>query len=102
MAQYEIPLSPNSQSFQIAILGTMYNMRVMWNVAMSSWILDIADANNTPILNGIPLVTGTDLLAPYAYLNFGGTLTVFTDGDLDAVPTYSNLGINSHLYFTTT
>jgi hypothetical protein len=53
------------------------------------------------LVSGIPLVTGVDLLAPYAYLGFGGELLVATDGNTAAVPTYANLGTGSHLYFVT-
>jgi hypothetical protein len=38
-------------------------------------------------------------LQQYQYLGFGVALLVATDGDLDAVPTYDNLGQQSHLYF---
>ena len=101
MAKYEIPLKPNSQSFAIALAGVTYNLTLIWNSILVSWVLDIADVNKNPILQGIPLVTGTDLLAPFSYLNFGGTLTCSTDNNADAIPTYNDLGSTSHLIFTT-
>ncbi len=96
---YEIPLVANPQNFSIALGGVSYNLNVYWNVAGSVWCLDIADSLNNKILSGIPLVTGTDLLAPYAYLNFGGKLIAQTDQDLTAPPTFDNLGTAGHLYF---
>ena len=50
---------------------------------------------------GIPLVTGADLLAQYAYLGFPGQLWIWTDGVRDAVPSYLGLGLSSHLFFVT-
>ncbi|MNU03634.1 hypothetical protein D3C72_2477290 [compost metagenome] len=64
-------------------------------------MLDIATAARVPILTGIPVVTGLDLLAQYAYLGFGGMLIVQTDHDADAVPTLGNIGIAGRLYFVT-
>jgi hypothetical protein len=98
---YEIPLQPQAQSFRIQIAGVTYGMTVTWNNFNASWILDIVDVNNDPLVSGIPLITGTDLLAQYAYMGFGGSLYAQTDHDTYAVPTYANLGQQGHLYFVT-
>jgi hypothetical protein len=42
---------------------------------------------NLPIVNGIPLVTGVDLLAQYRYLGFSGRLWVQGADNPDDVPT---------------
>lgn len=97
---YEIPLTSVSQKFAIQLAGATYNLTVSWNTAPTGgWVLDIADSNDEPLVAGIPLVTGADLLAQYEYLNFGGQLLVQTDYDAFAVPQYGNLGTQSHLYF---
>lgn len=102
MARFEIPLSPTPQQFTIALAGVVYTLTVKYlNVDQGGWTVDIGDAQNNPIVTAIPLVTGADLLEQYAYLNFGGTLTVSTDNSPDAPPTFQNLGVNSHLWFTT-
>lgn len=102
MAVFEIPLSPQPQRFSITLAQISYRMTVRWiDTDDGGWVLDIADSNSVPIVSGIPLVTGADLLEQYGYLNFGGELIVQTDTDLNAVPTYSNLGVTSHLYFVT-
>lgn len=103
MAVYEIPLSPTPQRFSITLTGVEYNLTVKWNAAPDAgWAVDIADAFGAAIVSGVPLVTGADLLAQYAYLNFGGQLVVQTDHDTDAVPTFENLGETSHLFFLVT
>lgn len=96
---YEIPLIAAGQTFAVTLAGTDYNMKVRWNAASSCWILDISDATENPLVSGIPMVTGADLLEQYAYLGIGGQLFVQTDNDTDAVPTYANLGTTGHLFF---
>jgi hypothetical protein len=98
---FEIPLQPNPQQFPITLGGLDYELTVKWNTANSTWVLDIADTSNNPIVGGIPLVTGLDLLEQYAYLGIGGALVVQTDASFFNQPTYANLGTGSHLYFVT-
>ena len=102
MAVQEIPLSPNPQTFGITLANVAYQVTVIWrDAAFGGWVVDIADDQGNPIIQGIPLITGADLLEQYAYLGLGGSLIVQTDHDVDAVPTYANLGQTSHLYFVT-
>jgi len=102
MAVYEVPLSPQPQRFGITLGGQSLNLTVQYrNTEAGGWVLDIADAQNVPMLRGLPLVTGADLLGQFGYMNFGGELIVQTDHDVDAVPTWGNLGVTSHLYFVT-
>lgn len=98
---YNIPLTPTPQTFQISLGGTPYVLTLQWR-GDAGWILDIADASNNAILSGIPLVTGCDLLAQYAYLGFPGQLWVISNGgDPSPVPTFTNLGISNSLLFVT-
>jgi hypothetical protein len=99
MTPYEIPLSPEPQTFSIELNGVSYRMTVYWNPSSGCWILDIRDAQNADVLLGIPIVTGVDLLGQYDYLGFGGSLVAQTDHDPLAAPTYDNLGQTGHLYF---
>jgi len=96
-----IPLSPQSQALSITLAGKTYNMLVRWCRVGQMWVLDIADVNDVAILNGVPLVTGADLLAQYPHLNFGGQLLVQTAHAPYDIPTYANLGIEGQLYFRT-
>ena len=120
---YEIPLIASPQSFSISLAGTIYTMQLMFHEAnagvvgaptgadssnvsivtdtnvLDGWALDISDQNNNPIVCGIPLVPGIDLLYQYAYLGFGGSLVVSVDGDPNGVPDFAGLGTTGHLYF---
>lgn len=97
----EIPLNPNAQKLSIELAGVTYNLFVRWNTFAGVWVLDISDSSNIMILAGIPIVANTDLLEQYGYLNFGGKLVAWSDGDPDLPPTYENLGTIGHLYFLT-
>ncbi len=44
--------------------------------SIDCWGLDIGDASNNPIVCGIPLIPGVNLLAQYAYLGISGELIV--------------------------
>jgi len=101
MATFEIPTSSEAQTFSIALAGKSYQLTLVWNDQTNSWTLDIADSTLTPIIRGIPLVANVDLLAPYAYLNFGGQLIAQTDNDVSTPPTYENMGSLGHLFFVT-
>lgn len=96
---YEIPLQATPQTLSITLAGVQYNLTVKWNDQNASWVVDMADINNDPIVSGIPLVTGEDLLGQLGYLELGGSLYAQTDNDTNAVPTFDNLGTQGHLYF---
>ncbi|MEN6629815.1 MAG: hypothetical protein ABFC42_09230 [Sulfuricella sp.] len=99
---YEIPLTARPQTFSIDMAGTSFRMTLRYlNVGEGGWILDIADSNKAPIVSGIPLVTGADLLAQYRHLGFSVGLRVQTTDNPDAVPTFENLGDTGKLYFVT-
>ena len=123
---YEIPLIASPQTFTVTLAGTAYTMTLMFHSAygavagaptgidqdvptaiidtnnLDGWGLDIADSSNNPIICGIPLIPGIDLLYQYAYLSFGGSLFVTVDGNPDGVPDFAGLGTTGHLLFWTT
>lgn len=102
MARYEIPLTPEAQNFSIVLAGVNYNILVVWNFINSTWQINFSLQDGTPILTSIPLIGNTDLFEPYKYLNLGGQLIIDTPGNPDETPTFTNLGIDSKLYFITT
>jgi hypothetical protein len=102
MSVFRIPLIPAPQKFTATLGGVDYNLTFKYqNVQDGGWTLDIADTSDNPILQGIPLVTGADLLAQYDYLNFGGSIFVQTTSDPNAVPTFENLGTDGNVYWVT-
>lgn len=98
---FEIPLmlgTPQKVSINLGGADVQLSARY-WDAPEGGWTLDIDDSNGNPIVHGIALVTGIDLLSQYRYLGFGGGLFVQTLSDPDAVPTFDNLGGDCKLYW---
>jgi len=95
----EMPLQPQNQTFSTTIAGSLYKVTVIWRAGC--WYLDLNDSTGALIAGGIPLVTGADLLAQYAYLNLGFSLFVVCDADDQDYPDENDLGICSHLFIRT-
>lgn len=122
---YKVPLIASPQTFSVALAGTTYNLTLKYCSSnagafegiisadpdstlstidtnqLDSWILDVSNESNTPILHGIPLIPGIDLFYQYKYLGIGGSLFAHVDGDADMVPDFDTLGSTSNLWFVT-
>lgn len=102
-AVFTIPLQVGvPQTFSIQLGGTTYQLTLLYrndSSGLGGWVLDIADSSGNPILQGVPLVTGADLLAQYKHLGFTGALVVQTTSNPDAVPTFANMGVDGLLYW---
>lgn len=101
MSAFEIPLNARPEIFGINIGGVDYKLATYWCPLHGSWILDIMLDDEQPVVMGIPVITGVDLLAPYTYLGISGALYAQTSGDVDAVPTFTNLGVSGRLFLVT-
>jgi hypothetical protein len=66
MAIQEIPLTADNQQFSIILAGTTWRISITWRDLY--WIMDLQNDRGEPVISGIPLVTGADLLAQYAYM----------------------------------
>jgi hypothetical protein len=98
---FEIPLTPEAQKFHVVIAGTDFTMWLNWNTSSALWVLDIGDTDEVPILQGVPLVTGGDLLAGFEYLGIPGPLIAQGSMHPDDPPGYADLGITSHVFWIT-
>jgi hypothetical protein len=110
MAVYTIPTIPSRlQKFKVTINGLDYGMRLLWNKASSCWVIDIYTDGGDPLLMGMPLITGIDLLLQFEYLGIGKNDETVTLTQLivmtyavgvspDTVPTWENLGTDGFLY----
>jgi len=98
-----IPLAGISETFRIALAGVAHRFTLIWRDdpgGMGGWFLDIADDSSVPIVQGIPLVTGADLLEQHAAdAAIAGSLYVQTIQNPIAAPTFDNLGTDAQLYF---
>lgn len=100
MQEYRIPVSSIPQTFNIFLAIKEYRVTIRWNAAPEGgWFLDFATPDKgEPILSGVPIVTGVDILGPYEYLNFGGHIICYSDLS-DTAPTLENFGEENELLF---
>jgi hypothetical protein len=100
---YLIPLLVGSpQTLQIVLGALTYQLTFLYRNdpgGFNCWSLDIADISGNPIVQGIAVVTGADLLAQYRHLGFTGSLVVATTSNPDAIPTFANLGGDGNIYW---
>lgn len=102
---FEIPLSPRAEHFNITLNnGVEYTFNVRYiNSDTPMWILDVLDpATQIPLVAGLPLITGTNILRQLGYLTIGGVnsiLAMYTDTNVKVVPTFTNLGVDSHMLY---
>lgn len=78
-----------------------YNLKLTWNPPAECWMADLSDEDGNALIAGFSLVTGSDLIEQFEYLGIGGQLICQTDSNRDAVPTFENLGRQSHFFFLT-
>jgi len=95
----EIAVQPRNQSMTVELAGETYRLRILWNTTLGRWHLDIDDAAGAPLVHGITLVTGSDLLAQHRHLGFPGSLYCGRDGAIEDAPGYGDFGTSSHLWF---
>lgn len=93
MSPYVIPLSGRPERFQVTLLGATYIFRLMYNdVSEGGWTLDIGNAAGEPILAGLPLLPGQNILAMYDHLEIGGMGSALYCKTFDGeAPSASNL-----------
>lgn len=63
--------------------------------------MDLSTYEGVPLIQGLPLTAGEDVVQQFAYLNIGGEIRVETDGNVLFEPTYDNLGSNGKVLFIT-
>ncbi len=95
MTVYELPLSPAPQTLSAVLPnGNTYRFRFIYQFNDDDcWLMDIGDQSGNTLVAGIPLVTGADLLAQYAYLGLGVKMWVTTDANIAVPPRWWNLGV---------
>lgn len=98
------------QRFRITLEGVTLSMRVWWSAFDSiaaelvgdgiqgQWYMDMANTDGTISINGMALVTGCDMLEPYAFDGLGGLWLVDDEGK-GRDPGLDDLGVIHTLYY---
>ncbi len=62
-----VPFTSNPfETFSCALDGTVYQFRTNYNERNGVWSFDLADdTTGAPLVSGVPILIGCDLLAPY-------------------------------------
>lgn len=86
-----IPLVNTNSTFNIKLKSGNYIFQIIWRG--SNWVLDIFSAKNkTPLVTGIALVTGPNLLEQFSYLGIIPSLYITSNSKND--PDHNGLGTN--------
>lgn len=97
MKVIEIPVSNKNQQFDIQLGGGRYRIRLVYR-QFCGWVADMMDQAGTDIFTGVPLVSGTDILEPYRYMGFNGSL-IFVCDETAGELSLSEFGRKNRLYF---
>lgn len=74
-----------------------FNCTINFNETAQYWILNIYQGDGTPIILGMPMVTGLNLLRQYQYLGIGSIYVWNVAGVTTDSPNASNLGVDFQL-----
>lgn len=97
----ELPITNDpAQEFITQLGDRKFSFEIKYNDVSRVWTMDIADPiSNLPILLGLPLILGANLLEPYN-LNIGG-LGAFDTTSLAADATAEDMGTRVKIYWWT-
>ena len=86
-----LPLTNSpSQTFEVDFESAIYTCRVAWNSRAEWWFIDILDADEVVLINGVPLLLGSNIIEQYN-LGIGGLSVINTEGTEEDA-TSENLG----------
>lgn len=99
MATLRLPVQNGTDAYrvQVELDGIFYGLKFRWNARDNHWYMDI-DQALTPILEGMKVVNGLDLLAQFGHMKVDdrippGTFEVFdTDPSINRDPDTDTFG----------
>jgi hypothetical protein len=102
MAYIELPVAADTphQSFSVTLNGTVFGFKLRYNSRAGHWALDLYDAGANPLLSGIAIRLGVDLLAQYAGDTLpAGSLFAINWVDAYSEPDRDNFGSDVSLVY---
>jgi hypothetical protein len=89
---FELPVRPEPFfTFSTTLDLKQVNLTFRWNVTLQQWFFDLDSPELDEAVHGVPVVTGVDLLAPYAIRELG-QLWVIDGRDLGQDPDFDDFG----------
>ena len=85
-----------NQRFNVSLGNTTYKLQLIYRV--NKWFLDIFDVQNTPLICGLPLVMGDNLLIQHQHVISGSLLVMNTNENEQQ--SFTDLGTNITLYWS--
>jgi len=87
---------------RVIIDDVIYFLSFKWSTRGEYWILDILDQDKNNLINGIKIVKGRNLLAPYQYKNIPqGFLMLVEPSDMESIIDKEDLGDVANLIYAT-
>lgn len=78
---YSIPIAQNlPQTFTKFVNGRTVKVAIIYNKSLDNWFLYFAELINDqeiPLVSGLPLVTGVNIIAQFEYKNIGNSFIVY-------------------------
>ena len=96
MSYFNIPLMVINQRFNVSIGNNTYKLQLIYRA--NKWFLDIFDVQNTPLICGLPLVMGDNLLIQHQHVISGSLLVMNTNENEQQ--SFTDLGTNITLYWS--
>lgn len=96
-----IPLEKlSSQEFRMPLENTFYRWRVRWNSRTKYFSFDLYDDDSNPLLLGVPMLKGANLLNAFQDIPIGGLFMITTDEE-EGEATLENIGESVNLVHLT-
>lgn len=101
----EIPISQSQSKLQsfiilVALSGNNYYLQFDWIYQSQSYIVSISDANNNPLLMGIPMVVNYDITSRFKIAGlFPGVLMLFDSSNTQIEAGFGDLGQRCRLLY---
>lgn len=76
---YEIPFNNGNQKFNIRLGSVQYKLQLIYRA--EQWYLDIFDTAENPLIAGVPMLVGDNLLAQHQHIIKGALYVLNTNED---------------------
>lgn len=95
MSTYEIPLNSGNQKFNIQLNGVLYKLKFIFR--LDGWYLDLLDTAENPLISGLSMSAGIDLLEQHQHI-IKGSLYV-SNNNIGETQSFNDLGLKIKLYW---